>query len=168
MITDSQITALRAALAGDADTLDRLGSGYGWEYGGEFAALAAKAFVAAAQRRFPPGWSTADVIRFVGRLRARNQGEQADVDAGAAEQMLLSAITGKPMRGEFSDLDKGYAQFALLAELVSDLDEGALHALLEDARDQADQWLAKATRQLPGHLSVPCKAGSRTGASGFE
>jgi len=109
MITDVQMAALRAALTGDAEALDRLGSRYGWDYGGEFAALTAKAFVAAARRHFPSDWSSADVIRFVGRLRARKQGKKADVDAGAAEHMLVSSLSGLPMRGQFSDLDTGYA-----------------------------------------------------------
>ncbi len=61
------------------------------------------------------------MIRFVGQLRARNQGEQSDVVTGVAEQMLYSALRGEPMRGQFGEFDKGYAQFALLAELVSDL-----------------------------------------------
>jgi hypothetical protein len=150
MIADVQMAALRAALTGDAETLDRLGSRYGWDYGGEFAALTANAFVAAARRRFPPGWSAADVTRFVGHLRARKQAENSDVDAGAAEQMLVSSLSGQPMRGQFGDLDTGYAQFALLSELVRDLSEWQLRTLLDEARAQADRWLNEVAEQLAG------------------
>lgn len=59
--------------------------------------------------------------------------------------MLYSALRGEPMRGQFGEFDKGYAQFALLAELVSDLDARQIDAFLEEARERADRWLAGQT-----------------------
>jgi hypothetical protein len=146
MITDGHLAMLSAVLAGDADAFDHLERAFGLDHNQELPAFVAHAFVAAARRRFPPGWSNADVIRFVGQLRARNQGEQSDVDTGVAEQILYSALRGEPMRGQFGEFDKGYAQFALLAELVSDLDARQIDAFLAEARERADLWMAGQTR----------------------
>lgn len=142
IISSSQVVALRSALAGDGGTFDHLTAESDVDFRNKFAILTANAFVIAARRRFSRSWSTADVIRFVGSIRARNQGEQADVKAEAAERMLVSALSGEPMHGELDEFDKGYAQFALLAELVSDLDGRQLDTLLEQAREEADRWLA--------------------------
>ena len=138
MITDDHLAMLSAVLMGDADALDRFERAFGLDHSQEISAFVAHAFVAAARRRFPPGWSNADVIRFVGQLRARNQGEQSDVNTDVAEQMLYSALGGQPMSGEVDEFAKGYAQFALLAELVSDLDAQQLDVFLAEARALAD------------------------------
>jgi hypothetical protein len=129
-------------------TIYHVTSAADWEAGrtaGEYTTSIRGKTLAAARRRFPPGWSNADVIRFVGQLRARNQGEQSDVDSGVAEQMLYSALRGEPMGGQFGEFAKGYAQFVLLAELVSDLDARQIDAFLEEARERADRWLAGQT-----------------------
>lgn len=146
MVTDAQVAALRAVLTGETRTFDLMGGASGLDYGEEFAVLIAAAFIAAARRQFGPGWSRSNVIRFVGQLRARDQGEYADVSAGAAEQMLISALEGKPLQRQFDEFAKGYAQAAVLTELVSALDEKQLDALLEDARQEANRWLAGQTR----------------------
>jgi hypothetical protein len=142
-VTPAQFAALRAALDGDEETVDRLTAAPGFLDGGGFPILIATAFVAAAQRRFPPGWSSGDVVRFVGQVRARNEGAHQDLSATAAEQMLLSVLRGEPMGGEFDETIKGIAQVALLTELVSALNEQELRAFLAEARDQADAWLAQ-------------------------
>jgi hypothetical protein len=144
-IVNAEVAALRAALSGDSETFDRLAGTSGWDHGDEFGIMLATAFVAAARHRFPGQWSVADLVRFVGRIRARHQGEQADINASAAEQMLLAALTNQPepLRGNFDQIAKGYAQAAILAELVSDLDGQQLDAFLDEARMQANWWLAE-------------------------
>ena len=142
-VTPAQAATLRAALVGDDDAFERLSAGPGLADGREFPILMATAFTAAAQRRFPPGWSGGDVVRFVGHLRARGEGAYEDLNATAAEQMLLSTLRGEPMGGQFDDVMKGYAQFALLAELVRDLSEQELSTFLAAARERADAWLAQ-------------------------
>ena len=146
MVTDAQVAALRAALTGETHTFDLMGGASGLDYGEEFAVLIAVAFIAAARRHFGSGWSRSNVIHFVGQLRARDQGEYADVSAGDAEQMLISALEGKPLQRQFDEFAKGYAQAAVLTELVSDLDEEQVDLLLQDARQEADRWLAGQTR----------------------
>jgi hypothetical protein len=146
MVTDAQVSALRAALVGDSGTFDRLGGESGLEYGEEFPVLMAMAFINAARRRFGVGWSRGDVVRFVGQLRARDHGEYSDVSSEASEQMLIGALRGEPFQTQFDEFAKGYALAAVLAELVSGFDAQRLSALLREARQQADQWLAGQTR----------------------
>jgi hypothetical protein len=143
-ISGAQVAALRAALAGDGDTFEYHANQFAMTCDAGFGLLTASAFIVAAKRRFAAGWSIGDVIKFVGTLRARNEAERADVLAGAAEQMLLGALRGRPMHSEAGELEEGYAQLALLAELVCDLDEQGLDVLLNEARDQAERWMAKA------------------------
>jgi hypothetical protein len=102
----------------------------------------ATAFVAAAQRRFPPGWTVGDVVLFVGHVRARHDAAHEDLTAASAEQMLLSILRGEPIGSEFDEVTKGYAQITLLTELVSDLNEEELSTFLAQTREQADTWLA--------------------------
>jgi hypothetical protein len=146
-VTPAQVAALRAALSGDEDAFDRLSSDPDVAGSEGFPILMAAAFVAAAQRRFPPGWSRGDVVRFVGRLRARGGGALEDLSATAAEQMLVSILRGELMDGQFDDFVKGYAQFALLAELVRDRSEQGLSTFLAESREQADAWLAQHSDQ---------------------
>jgi hypothetical protein len=84
-----------------------------------------------------------DLIRFVGQVRARDQGEYADVSASAAEQMLRTALSDEPIDGEFDVVANAYAQAAILAELVSDLDGQHLDTFLGEARVRANRWLAE-------------------------
>jgi hypothetical protein len=142
-VTPAQFAALRAALVGDEETFERLTAAADFLNGEGFPILVATAFVAAAQRRFPPGWSGSDVVRFVGHLRARGEGTHENLSATAAEQMLLSVLRSEPMVSQFDEITKGYAQFSLLAELVRDLSEQELSTFLAWARDQADAWLAQ-------------------------
>jgi hypothetical protein len=146
-VTDAQVTALRAVLTGDGETFDRVGGESGQDYGEEIGILTATAFATAARYQFPSQWSMPDLIRFVGRVRARDQGEYADISASAAEQMLRAALSDEPMHGEFDEVAYAYAQAVLLAELVSDLDAQQLDAFLAEARVQADRHLAAHARR---------------------
>jgi hypothetical protein len=142
-VTPAQFAALRAALAGDEESFERLAAAADFLDGEGFPVLVATAFVTAAQRRFPPGWSRGDIVRFVGQLRAHDGGAHEDLSATTAEQMLISVLSGEPMAGEFDENAKGIAQVALLAELVSDLNEHDLSMFLAQSREQADAWLAQ-------------------------
>jgi hypothetical protein len=142
-VTPAQSLALRAALTGDEETFERLAAAADFLNGEGFPILVATAFVAAVQRRFLPGWSRGDVVRFVGHLRARNDGAHENLSATAAEQMLLSVLRREPVAREFDENTKSIAQFALLTELVNDLTEQELGTFLAEAREQADAWLAQ-------------------------
>jgi hypothetical protein len=139
MVTDVQVRALRAALTGDVDMFDQLVD----VEDPAFAVVMAHAFVVAAQMRFPTGLSTAQAVRLVGRLRSRDGGQHADVDATIAEHLLLSAIRGEVVSRKLDEGAKGYVQFALLMELVSGPSEGdgQIDAVLGAARREANHWL---------------------------
>jgi hypothetical protein len=143
MVSHAQVAVLRAALTGDVQALEMLSELSGAASEEELSILATTAFIKAARKRFAPTWSGSDVIRFIGQVRAGRQREHSDIDAAAAEQMLISALGDTPLRGRFDEFAKGYAQAVLLRELTSQLDTEQLHTLLEEAREQANGWLAK-------------------------
>lgn len=70
-VSRHHVEAHQAALAGGADSFDRLDHELGLSEGREFPKLLATAFVIAARLRFARGWSTADRIRFVSQARIR-------------------------------------------------------------------------------------------------
>jgi hypothetical protein len=144
-VTDEQVAALRAALTGDTDTFDRLGGPSGLDYGDAFPVLMATAFILASRRRFGRGWSTADVIRFVGEVRLGYDAEDGYIDPDAAEQLLLAALRDKSLPAGIGGEARGSAQFALLNSMVSDEypESHHLDALLQEARQMADQWMAR-------------------------
>jgi hypothetical protein len=137
-ITAGHVAALRAALAGDAAGFEWLAGQSGSAHGEEFPGLMTMAFVAAVRRRFPAGWSAADVITFVGRVRAGESGQLA-LSPTLAEQLILSALRSVPLRGQPDETATACTQFVLLRELVSDLDGDQLSTLLAGARDDAER-----------------------------
>lgn len=142
-VTTAQTAALRAALDGNEEAFSCLNSDPEVANGQGLPVLMTTAFVAAVQRRFLPGWSDGDVVRFVGHLRARNGGAGENLSATAAEQILLRVLRGKPMGSQFDEFTTSFVQFALLAELVNDLSEQEISTFLAEAREQADAWLAQ-------------------------
>jgi hypothetical protein len=142
-VTDEQVAALRAQLAGDLEEHHRLftqltpsdvRSGY--------RALASAAFCVAAERRFPNGSTAADVIEYVGDVRGRTQAA-AQMDPRTAERVILAVVTDEPLE----DVDPRTSfeiQLLLLAAMTADaqLDAAGLDAFLVEARKLADQWLA--------------------------
>jgi hypothetical protein len=52
------------------------------------------------------------------------------------------------MRSEHEAVYQGYAQAVILAELVAELYTWQLDALLNEARDMAEEWLSKSGRRL--------------------
>jgi len=145
IVTGQQVAVLRAALVGDDETFERLSGESDQDYGDAFGVLMATAFILAARRRFPGEWSSADVIRFVGQVRAGYDDEDDSVDPGAAEQLLLAALRDTPMPAGIDEETKAHAQFVLLSSLVGDedLDGQELDTLLAEARQMADRWMAE-------------------------
>ncbi len=145
MVTDKQMAILRAALVGDDETSERLGGESDQDYGDALGVLMATAFMLAARRRFPGEWSSADVIRFVGQVRAGYDDEDDSVDPGAAEQLLLAALRDTPMPAGIDEETKAHAQFVLLSSMAGgeDLDGQKLDALLAEARQMADRWMTE-------------------------
>lgn len=142
-VTAEHVATLRAQLAGDFEEYERR-----WEQldlestRTGYTALVAAAFVEAVERRFANKNSAdADVIEFVGEVRARSEKVGNQLDPSAAERMIRAVYTDE----EIDDLDgrtKGTTQMILLAALVADenFDDAALDEFLAGARKLADQW----------------------------
>jgi hypothetical protein len=149
-ITGAQMATLRALLTGDDAAFQCLSMKPDVIHGDGFPILVATALVRAAHRRFRAGWSEGDVIRFIGKVRNAGEGAHAGLSAAAAEQVLLSALRGESVSSELNEDTRGYAQIAVLAELVSDLDTWELDQFLSETRQQADMILANHCHSNPG------------------
>jgi hypothetical protein len=141
-VSRHHVAALQAALAGDADSFDRMDHELGLSEGREFPALLSMAFIIAARLRFAAGWSTSDVIRFVSRARLQD-GNRTTLSPTLAEQLILSALRDTPLSVQADEIAKAYTQFTLMKTLVSDLDDERLSLLLAQAQDDANQWIAE-------------------------
>ena len=144
-VTDEQVATLRAQLTGDFDEhkrlleqLDPVAARTG------YIALIAAAFFEAVDRRFVRGDQIADdaeIIDFVGSVRARSDEAGEKIDPVAAERLIRHSLG----RGSIADLDDETVistQMFMLAGLVA---EAQLHAtdldgFLTEAREVAEEW----------------------------
>lgn len=152
-VTDEQVAALRAQLAGDVEEHNRLlkqlrehddGIGY--------TMLLTAAFYGAARRRFGRDWKPADVILFVAGVRARAETIGRALDPRTAERVLSSVLGSNDIAAaltdtEIDDLDTGQvtdAEMHLLMAIVADerLRRSALDKFVAEARARADRVLA--------------------------
>lgn len=108
-----------------------------------YTALVAGAFCEAAERRFGTDFQLADVITFVGDVRARSERLARELDPDVAERVIRAALGDGSVR-DLSDAALGGAQLVLLAGLIADeqLDDAGLDAFLVDARKLADQLMS--------------------------
>jgi hypothetical protein len=142
-VTDDQVATLRALLANDRDRYRQLFAGLDRaEAGKGYNALVAASFGLAAQRRFGSSYTQADIVTFVGDVRAKSAGVSEDLDPEAAE-LMLSAVLGSASTRGMSRESKAITQILLLGGLIADehLDDAGLDAFLADARKLADQIL---------------------------
>jgi hypothetical protein len=142
-VTDDQVAALRALLANDRDRHEQLYAGLDRaEVGKGYNALVTASFGQATMRRFGSGYTQADLVRFVGDVRAKSAAVSESLDPEAAE-VVLNAVLGNASTRGMSRENKATAQILLLMGLVADehLDDAGLDAFLADARKLADQIL---------------------------
>lgn len=144
-VTDDQVATLRAQLAGNtAEHVQLLGRLDPVAAQAGLRALISAAFFTAAERRFGSGNSTsADVIEFVGNLRARFDWAASDIDPRIAERLLLASVSDEQI-GDLDPKTSFTTQHLLLASLIADaqLDSAGLDEFLDHSRKLADQWLA--------------------------
>lgn len=133
------IDAMRAYLKGDADgysrLVDRLDSAAKKAHG----QLIGASFYIAANRRFAASSNNAEVVKFVGDLRARSDRLAEEIDPRQAERLIrASTFTDENVDG----MDNGLYSL-LLAGLIADeqLTDSDLDAFLADACKLADEWL---------------------------
>jgi hypothetical protein len=141
-VTDDQVAALKAYLSGDFHQYERIHgrldpvaakTGY--------SALLTATFFEAVDRRFAKGGTAADVVEFVGAVRARSEEFATELDPRVAERLIRAMLTDE----DVDDIDvdtKVNSQFLLLYPLVEDqrLDDAGLDELLAEARKLADEW----------------------------
>lgn len=148
VVTGQQVAALRASLTFD------MAQAQEWRarliQSGDlrgFGELVYAAFLLAVRRYFAPVWTRADVVRYVGSVRARGPADD-DVDPVIAEMLILRALgADPPLRA--AEEAKAEAQAIMLGALISDLglDAAGLDEFLAEARALADRWLSGPARQ---------------------
>jgi hypothetical protein len=151
-VTDDQIAALRAQLAGDYDEHRRLLADLNTRGAlAGYTALVTAAFIEAVDRKFGPGHrDDGDVIEFIGDVRARFPGADDEIDPAGAERVVRKALG----RGSISDLDGPtirHIERLLLPVLVADehLDDDELDRLLASARKLLDSLSTRAAKASP-------------------
>ena len=143
-VTDDQVATLRAYLAGEFHLYERLhGQLDPTAAKTGFSALLTAAFFEAVDRRFAQSGTAADVVEFVGAVRARSDELAEELDPRAAERVIRAILIDE----DVADIDaaiKINTQFLLLYPLVEDahLDDAGLDDLLAEARKLADDWTA--------------------------
>jgi hypothetical protein len=143
-VTDEQVATLRAHLAGDAEEYQRLWGRLDRDAAKTgYMALLAAAFFEAVDRRFAKDGTVADVVEFVGDLRAR-LGENADeVDPTVAERLIRDALGDETT----ADLDEDTivaTKVILLTALISDeqLDEARMDEFMATSRALGDRLMS--------------------------
>jgi hypothetical protein len=105
----------------------------------EIGALVYTAFAAAAQCRFSPVWTSADLVRFVADVRSSSPETAALISPSAAENQLRGAL-GKELTWRPDEETRARVQLMLLTALTIDLAEDELDDLLSAGRDLAQQF----------------------------
>jgi hypothetical protein len=149
-VTAEYVAALRASLTGDEQALTRLSAELQARDGGEhsgdiYSALTGMALFIAARRRFTNGYTSADVVQFVGHVRATFADSANDIDPRVAEHTLRGALGDAAAAENLDKASMATAIHALLFVLLEDQDVTGdrLDALLSEARPLADLWLAR-------------------------
>ena len=107
-----------------------------------FEVLALAVFTVAARRRFAPAWTSAEVIRYVARVRSGSAEMAARLDAVAAETQLRIAL-GQNVPPHPDMAARVEAQMFLLEPLTDGCTGDDLDSLLCGARAMADEMLAR-------------------------
>lgn len=142
-ITDEQVAALRAYLTGDAESYSRIFERLDHADRLDFVTLMSAAFFEAVERRFVDDASTAEVVAFVGNLRARSDSLANSIDPSVAERLIRDVYTDEGV-DDVSDEAKGRLHALLVAGLIADAryDDATLNEFLESARKLAEELLA--------------------------
>jgi hypothetical protein len=143
--THAQVTALRAFLVHDVDEMTPLAYQLGEAGMMGYVRLAEAALSVCARRRFAPRFTNADLVKFVAAVRIARlaDGDEFDFDPAIGEQVLRYSL-GQTVTQILELEPRLRAIIALLDALAeSELSsEADLDALLGDARELADRWLA--------------------------
>lgn len=148
-VTDEQVAALRAQLAGEREEHVRLFGQLDKEADGDgYTNLVGAAFFEAVDRRFAGRATVADVVEFVGDVRATSPQVADDLDPSAAERLIKFSLGVEVPVDDLDARKKFQTQLIVLAALIADeqLDDAGLDAFLAEARASADEWLARPSK----------------------
>jgi hypothetical protein len=148
-ITGEYVAELRSCLTGEGDYI-RLMESLQARDGVERSALAFFALTwmslqCAARRRFPDGYTDADVVRLVGQARAKLGGEGYEIDPLAAEAALRAALGNTAATAHTEEPKVGIALFPVLFELLEQdgITADRMDDFLADVLPLAEAWLAR-------------------------
>jgi hypothetical protein len=148
LITSEYVAALRSCLTGEGDYMElsrRLQARDGGERSaGIYGVLSMTALHLAARRRFPGGYTDAEVIRLVGRARAMF-GEGYEIDPLVAEATLRGVLGDASATAHLGGLEMGTALFPLLIVLLEQegITADQVDDFLADVLPLAEAWLAR-------------------------
>jgi hypothetical protein len=143
-VTDQQVAALHAQLAGNLAEHKRLLASLGKKADSRgYSALLTAAFYTAVDSRFTRDSTLDEVTEFVADIRARSERIRDALDPRIAERVLISAFTN----GDLDDLaaeELTKTKMFLLAGIISDqhLDAAGLDEFIAKARANADELLS--------------------------
>ncbi|GIG66110.1 hypothetical protein [Phytomonospora endophytica] len=138
------VTALfRAAIGGDSDGIDaatkRLdGDGWAGSVRHVFAV-----FGQAVQRRFPPGYTRADIVHFVADVRAASH-DPGSMSADIAEELVRVALGEADLDPELGFEEVITPQISLAVAILREerLSDAELDEFFTDVELQVEGWLA--------------------------
>lgn len=142
-VSDEQVAALRAHLAGDFALHERLWAGLDREdIRTGYSALIIGAFFKAVNIRFSTDNKVSDIVEFVGDVRSRSAELAEEIDPRIAERLILFSLG----HGEVDDIDgntRVTTSLYLLTAIIAgmNLDDAGLDAFLAEARKLGDQLM---------------------------
>lgn len=143
-VTDDQVDTLRALLTGQSEEyLRRFGQLDPEAAKTGFSALVTAGFFEAVYRRFAEEQNKhAKVVEFVGDLRARLDESGRELDARAAERLVLRSLGNEGSVADIDDKTALSTQMTVLAALILDeeLAETDLEEFIREVRAVADDW----------------------------
>ena len=154
-VTSEYVAALRSCLTGEGDFMDltdRLQALDGGDRSARiFFTLAGAALRCAVRRRFPSGYTDADVVRLVGQARARLGEEGYEIDPLVAEATLRGVLGDTAAAAHLEGMEMGAALFPLLFELLEQqgITVERMDDFLAGALPLAEAWLAREQSASP-------------------
>ena len=141
-VSDLEVAAVRAFLSDDQEERRRLHQQMDPNSQAGYAALIAGACIEAVDRRFGKDSTDADIIEWVGQVRARSEETGDTLDPVVAERVVKTVLG----RDSLSDLDDStviQCQVMVTAAIVGEkqLDASQIDAFLSRARMIADHML---------------------------
>jgi hypothetical protein len=156
LITSEYVAALRSCLTGEGDYTElsrRLQARDGGERSaGIFGVLSVMALHLAARRRFPDGYTDADVIQLIGRTRAMFADGYDEIDPLAAEATVRGVLGDTAAVANLDVQATGTAMFPLISVLLEQegITTDRMDDFLADVLPLAEAWLARAAGVRPG------------------